>query len=106
MVLWGSAAVYGLPLPEPIYFYDMSESSSPCNSQAKKSNHRPPFSHSVARAFMTPVINLENGTAAVVSLVRTNEDIIALSSFLFSGTTNARFASPPDLPQIQTISNT
>lgn len=81
MVLWGSAAVYGLRLPESINFYDMSESSS----------HVP---HSRGRVIavrqrrggpssVTPVINLQRGTAALASAVRTNQDVIAFAVLFY-----------------------
>lgn len=37
MVLQGSAAVYGQQLPEPVYFYELSESSNAQRSEQKSS---------------------------------------------------------------------
>lgn len=81
MVLWGSAAVYGLRLPESINFYDMSESSS----------HVPRSRGRVIAArqrqggpsAVTPVINLQRGTAAPASAVRTNQDVIAFAVLFY-----------------------
>lgn len=81
MVLWGSAAVYGLRLPESINFYDMSESSSHVPRSrgrviAVQQRQGGPSS-------VTPVINLQRGTAALASAVRTNQDIIAFAVLFY-----------------------
>lgn len=81
MVLWGSAAVYGLRLPKSINFYDMSESSSHVPRSrgrviAVRQRQGGPSS-------VTPVINLQRGTAALASAVRTNQDIIAFAVLFY-----------------------
>lgn len=81
MVLWGSAAVYGLRLPESINFYDMSESSSHVPRSrgrviAVRQRRGGPGS-------VTPVINLQRGTAAFTSAARTNQDIIAFAVLFY-----------------------
>lgn len=82
MVLWGSAAVYGLRLPESINFYDMSESSShvPRSRGRVIAVRQRQGGQSCS---VTPVINLQRGTAALASAVRTNQDIIAFAVLFY-----------------------
>lgn len=62
MVLWGSAAVYGLRLPDSINFYDMSESSSHVpRGRGRVIGVR---QRQGGPSAVTPVINLQRGTAA------------------------------------------